>query len=100
MAFEKDRMNSRGDGGFREQARPLRSPSGGGAGAGMLRRVGAVKADGARPAAGVLFDEIAEADKIIDQSVVAEEGAALGEHHIVAPGGGELLDRPGHLGGR
>ena len=44
--------------------------------------------------------QIAQADEVVDEAVVAEEGAAFDEQDVVAAGLGEFAHRADHLAGR
>ncbi len=61
----------------------------------QLRRMGHVKAD--RPAK---VHQVAESDEVVDEPVVAKEGATLGEHDVLAASVFQLLDDMSHLGWR
>ena len=46
------------------------------------------------------LQQVAEADEVIDEAVVAEERPALGEHDLLAAGAVQLGHRMAHLGRR
>ncbi len=88
MAFDEEGVDTGGDGGAGEESGAIRAAGGGVfASAGKLGGVSDIEADGAAE-----IHEIAQADEIIDEAVVAEERAALCEHDLIAVGFGEFGD--------
>ena len=75
MTLHEKGVHARGDGGGGEQGGTLGPAPAGFGRAGQLRGVGGVEADG-RPD----LQQVAEADEVVDEPVVSEEGSALGEH--------------------
>ncbi len=94
VAFEEEAIDAAGcDGGAGEEGGELGVAAGLGALAGgLLGAVGDVEDDG--DAEG--FHD-GQGGEIVDQAVVAEEGAALGEDYIFAAGAADFFDRVAHF---
>jgi hypothetical protein len=96
MAFEEEAIDAGGDGGAGQQGGILRIAAALGALAGgLLRAVGDVENHGI---AEVFHDR--QAGEIVDQAVVAEECAALGQQDLVVSCGFDFFDGIFHFGRR
>ncbi len=103
MAFDEEGVHTDRGGGFGELEGSVGSASGLFARAGELGGVGDIEADrwGAEIGEGgaIEFHHVGDADEVVDEAVVAKEGASLGEHDVLASCFGGLADRADHFAG-
>lgn len=104
MTLDEEGMYTDGGGGFGELEGAVGSASGLFAGAWELGGVGDIEADwrGAqrREGGAIEFHHVGDADEVVDEAVVAEEGASFGEHDVLASCFGGFANRAGHFAGR
>ena len=97
VALDEQGVHARRRGRPRQQRGPVGPSARLLAGARRLGRVRHVKAHRRRTALCRKLHQVAEPEKIVDQTVIPERRATLREHHVRTPRLGQLADRTGHL---
>lgn len=96
MAFQEDRVNSRGDRCSREERCSIGSTASGGASrARQLRGVRDIETDWSTELA-----QITKTNEVVHQAVVTEEGSAFGQHRMATTALAQLAEYGRHLAGR